>query len=220
MRTVTKEVYSFDELNEDAKQTAIDYYRNNWVCSDYIYDEAHETVKKFHEIFGTSEGRRSWLEVSTDSIDNNVLELKGLRLQKYIWNNYAQYLYKGKYYNYKGNTSEKLIHKRIESIYYPNRQYWGNYYYSAITKDNSCTLTGVCCDYSLLQPIYDFLDNYRSKPNYHNNLDFETLINDCFASLEKDLQSEEESLSEDENIIESIEANEYEWNEDGTPYRP
>lgn len=215
MRTIRTKVYSFDELNEAAQEKAIQYFRNQGMDTTFIYDDAVKTVEAFHEAFGTKEDSRTWLEVYTGHIDDNILQLKGLRLQKYIWNNFKNILYKGKYYNYKGNTPNKLIHKRIESIFYPNRNYWGNYYYSAITKENSCTLTGVCYDHSLLQPIYDFLENYRGKADYYSYMDYETLLNDCFESLKKDVENEAEAQSSDEVIREHIQANEHEFTADG-----
>jgi hypothetical protein len=213
-RTIRTKVYKFNELNETAKEKAIESYRNVGIDVSYIYDEAHETVKAFHKIFGTDEGSRSWLDVDFSGIDNNILELKGLRLRTYIINNFWSYLYKGKYYNYKSNTKEKLAHKRIKSIYYGNSDSWGNYYYSAITFEKSCTLTGVCYDMSLLQPIYEFLE-WKLRPDYNSYMDFETLINDCFDSLRKDLDSEEDYRNSDEAIAEDIKANEYEFTKDG-----
>lgn len=218
MRTVRTKVYQFSELDNTAKEKAISQFRNNGIDTDYIYDDAHESVKAFHELFNTKEGNRSWLECNTNSIDDNVLQLTGLRLQKYIWNNYGQSLYKGKFYNYKNNTPNKLVHKRIKSIYYTNSNSWGNYYYSAITKDNSCVLTGVCYDNSLLHPIYDFLENYNAKKDYYSYMDFETLMNDCFTELEKDIENEVEAQNEDSAIIETIEGNDYEFTKEGNRF--
>lgn len=80
--------------------------------------------------------------------------------------------------------------------------------------DNSCTLTGVCYDQSILQPIYDFLQ-YTGKPDYYSYMDFETLMDECFASLEKDVEDEENAQYEDDAIIDTIQANDYEFTKDG-----
>lgn len=215
MRTVRTKVYKFDELTQTAKDKAINKYRNDGIDTDYIYNEAHNTVKAFHNIFPTEEDNRSWLDIRTSHIDVNILVLTGLRLHKYIINNYWNELHKGKYYNYKGNTPQKLVHKRIKSIFYPNRNYWGNYYYSAITLDQSCVLTGWCYDNSLLQPIYDFINDYKAKESYYSTMTFEDLLNDCFYSLKKDIDNEVEAINEDENIIEQIKDNEHEFTSNG-----
>jgi hypothetical protein len=207
-RTIRTKVYKFNELNETAQQKAIEGFRSKGMDTDFIYDEAHKTVKEFHDIFGTKEGRNSWLDVSTSQIDDNILELKGLRLQKYIWNNYKTALYKGKYFSLWSKTEKSYKHYKDGYPVLKSR-------YSKVILDNCCTLTGVCYDYSLLQPIYDFLERYNDKADYYSYMDFDTLINDCFASLEKDVENEAEAQDSDECITEHIEANEYEFTADG-----
>ena len=76
-------------------------------------------------------------------------------------------------------------------------------------------LTGVCYDDSLLQPVYDFLERYQQKADYYSYMDFPTLMNDCFESLNKDVKSEEESQYDDDVITENIVNNEYEFTADG-----
>jgi len=207
-RTIRTKVYKFDELSEDAKQTAIDYYRNNSVDTSFIYDDAHNTVKEFHNIFDTKEGNRSWLDVNTDGIEDNVLELTGLRLQKYIWNNYKTKLYKGKYFSLWSKTEKSYKHYKEGYPVLKSR-------HSKVILDNCCVLTGICYDNSLLQPMYDFLERYNDKKDYYSYMTFETLINDCFESLQKDIENEESAQYEDENIIDNILANEYEFTADG-----
>lgn len=138
------------------------------------YNEAHDTVKEFCRLSGIKEGDRSWLEFSTDRIDDDVLNLSGLRLRKWILNNWT-WLYKSKYI---GHISKPIKHKRIKvkNTFFP--------YYSGCQVENSCVLTGVCWDDSLLSPVYDFI---AFKGNYKDtNLD--DLLSDCFYSLKKDLE--------------------------------
>ena len=87
--------------------------------------------------------------------------------------------------------------------------------HSKVILDNCCVLTGVCYDNSLLQPIYDFLERYNEKKDYYLYMDFQTLLNDCFESLEKDVKDEEDAQYKDDVISENIEANEYEFTADG-----
>lgn len=198
MRTVRTKVYKFSELSDDAKQKAIEWYRRSSEGDEYyLYDEAHESVKEFHEIFGTKPGSRSWLDVRTSHLDDNLMNLKGLRLQKYIWNNFKDQLFSGKYYSRNGVGSNNYKSRR-----------------SNCQIDHSCELTGVCYDESLLQPIYEFLE-WKLRPSYNSYMDFETLVNDCFASLEKDLEAELQARNEDDYIIEQIECNEYEFTREG-----
>lgn len=218
MKTISINTYSFNELSEKAKQVAIENYRENNLDNSFIYDEAYQTVKKFNDLFRTSETNRSWLDVNTDHIDDSILELSGLRLHKYLVNNFWSGLYKGKYLgNYHSN--HKVNHKRIKANYYPKGAYpdgalYSNFYYSAISFDNCCVLTGVCYDNSMLDPIYKFLENYRDDKN-NDTKTFQDLLEECFYSLKKDIESEEEARSEDQYIIEEIENNDYTFLETG-----
>lgn len=216
-RTIRVKVYKFNELSNEAKQKAINEARRN-VDTSFIYDDAHETVKAFHNVFGTKEGGRSWLDANTGHIDDNIMNLKGLRLRTYVINNFWSELYKGKYYNYKSNTPTQLIHKRIKSKFYTNSNSWGNYYYSGVTFEHSCVLTGVCYDEDILQPVYDLIERYNEKKDYYSYMDFETLINDCFSSLEKSVEDEEDANYTDEAITESLENNDDEYTKDGERY--
>jgi hypothetical protein len=210
-RTVRTKVYKFNELKPKAKEKAIEQYRSTGMIAEDIqirYDEAHETVKAFHNVFGTEEGTRSWLDVRTEHIDDNTLSLKGLRLQKYIWNNYSRDLYKGKYYSLWSKKDVSYKHHKEGHPVLKTR-------YSKVMLDNNCVLTGTAYDHSLLQPMYDFLENYRLKADYYSYMDLETLLNDCFASLDKTMKEEEDYFNSDESIIESIQSNEYEFTQDG-----
>ena len=60
-KTIRTKVYSFNELNDEAKQVAIQWYREKILDTYFIYDEAHKSVKAFHELFGIKEGSRSFL---------------------------------------------------------------------------------------------------------------------------------------------------------------
>jgi len=205
MKTIRTKVYSFNELNETAQQTAINNYRNNGIDTDFIYDDAYNSVKKFHEIFNTKEGRNSWLDVQTGNIDDSILELTGLRLQKYIWNNFRADLFKGKYYSLWSKTEVSYKHYKDGYPVLKLRQ-------SKILIDNSCVLTGVCYDMDLLQPFYDYLN----KKDFSNDVTtFEDLINDSFASLERSINEEVDYRNSDEAIREELEANDYQFLSNG-----
>ena len=210
MRVIETNVYSFDELSEDSKQKAIEKFRgSNYEYGNPWQNEIEDSFNKFADIFGIN-----WREIDyqqpyrneyTINLEDDIRFLSGLRLAKYIWNNYKHFLYKGKYYSV--NSNKKLNHKRVKSEVLSNGVIH-NAYYSAIQKDNSCVLTGVCYDDDILQPIYDFLD----KPK---DIDFETLLNDCINSLCHSVSDEIDYQNTDEAITETIEANQYEFTENG-----
>ena len=214
MKTIEIKLYKFGELSEDAKEHAIEKWRETTINEgDYWFiEEAHESFKKFADIFGIKWYEIDYTENYRSSYsfqhDDDVLSLSGSRLISYLWNNYKDYLYRGKYRNVK--SDKKLFHKRIKSKVLSNGKLF-QAWHSAIFLDNCCPLTGVCYDDSLLKPIFDFMEN-------PNNNDFSDLLHDCINSLCHAVQSEIEYTNSDEAIIETIEANEYDFTEDGEVY--
>jgi len=218
MKTIEIQLYSFDELTEDAKSNAIRHYQNNILSFDFIYSDAEKTVDAFCNAFNVKSGSRSWLDCNTSNIDDDVLNLKGFRLQKYIWNNYQNTLYKGKFYNSIANN-KILIHPCIKVHYYDVSKgaicSSSNFYYSRIQKTNSCVLTGICYDNDLLSPIYEFLQ----KRDFSNcSTSFDDLLRECFYNLKKSIENEIDYRNSDEAIIEDLEANDYDFLKDGTQY--
>lgn len=211
MKTIRTKVYSFSELNEAAQQKAINNYRNNGIDTDYIYDDAHNTVKQFNNLFGTKESGRSWLDINTGHIDDNILNLKGLRLRTYIINNFGHKLYKGKYFSLWSKTEKSYKYYKEGFPVLKSR-------YSKVLFDNCCVLTGVCYDNSILQPVYDFIENYKGKADYYSYMDFETLMNDCIAELGKDIESEIDGINEDAHIAELLQNNDQEYTKDGKEF--
>lgn len=207
MRTIQTTVYKFTELSETAKQNAINKYRENDSSSfDYIYNDAHNTVNAFHDHFGTKEGIKSWLDVRTSHLDDSLMELKGNRLRTYILNNFYSALYKPSFLGLIDKEVKK--HRMVKSFKnYKNELH--SFVYSNIILTNSCVLTGVCYDNSLLEPIYKFIRN----PESHVN--FEMLLNDCFESLERDIEAEIQDRTSDMSIKEYLIDNNIEFTEGG-----
>ncbi len=220
MKTIELKLFEYSELpTEKAKEKAREWFNKDGVNCEYIYSDARETVKAFFKHFPGSEGRNSWLDISTNNINDNILGLSGQRLATYIYNNFGDVLFKGKYFSgLPGAYDTKLIHpcvKNWEIKQGPNKGKFGRSYYSRITKENCCVLTGVCYDDDLLGPIYDFL-------KAPDNTNFEDLLNNCFEALRKSVEDEVEYRIEYRNsreaIEEDIEANEYTFLEDGTRF--
>ena len=216
MRTIEVNLYEFDELSSEAKSRALE---NHDVNTDYIYDDAQQTVKAFNELFGTKEGSDSWLDIRTGHIDDCILELSGFRLQKYIWNNFGSSLFKNKYLKH-GELSDvrKPFHNMIKQHQItencPNKGKFSISYYSNIHKDTSCVLTGVCYDHSILEPIYSFLNarDFKNQPK-----DFEYLLEKCMASLGESIEDEVNYRNSDESKIEDIKSGSLEFTECGIP---
>lgn len=199
-------MYQFDELSSEAKQKAMAWYREG-EDFEYIFSEVRNTLDAFCAVFPVKWSafdpdepyRSSW----SINLDDHIEELTGWRLATYLWNNYRTELFEGKYYGKWVSVEKSAEHPH--GTRHVSR-------HSRVILDKCCVLTGVCYDDSLLDPIYKFLDSPQE------NINLRDLLDECFHSLLEDVGSELEDLRSDEAIIEAIEANEYEFTEDGGKY--
>ena len=218
MRTETKtyKIYSFSELSEEAKESVINKWREqSWDYTPFYVEEANESFEKFAEIFNITWYQIDYIEPYRNQyqikIDSDILSLSGQRLATYIWNNYRSDLFKGKYY---GRLSEydKDGNKIVVSKEHPaGQRHVRRYSKCQFTTD--CVMTGCYYDNEVLAPIYRHMDYFK---NF--KYDFKTLLDDCIYSLCHAVQQEDEYQNSEEAIIETIEANEYEFTEDGEIY--
>ena len=202
MREVTMKVYSVEELSERALERA--YY--DWCeTSRYPWNEDYKNTKtllKFKRTFPVEvydwqyEGGYKYIIFHMDCEDE-VAELEGFRLAKYIWNNYRTDLYKGKYYS-KG--------KYVDGIYqHVSRR-------SKIILEKDYSLTGYHLDYAILKPIWDFLDSPRP------NITFRDLMEECLESWLTACEDDYNDYYRKENFIEIAKANGWEFFEDGSRF--
>ena len=106
MKTIEIQLFKFSELSEDAQKKAIDHFRES--DNDFWFiEEANETFKKFADLFSIK-----WREIDYEqpyrnnysiNLSDDIKGLSGIRLMKYIWNNYKNDLFKGKYYSVKSD---------------------------------------------------------------------------------------------------------------------
>lgn len=199
MREITVKLYKFSELSEKAQRRA-------WECGpDFSGDyssEYRETLKKFEDIFDISVYRwsvddyRYSFDYVTAGRATEAPEGDALRLARYIWNNYADDILKGRYYSTRGR--------------YIDGKYHYKYRYSNVTKTmDSCPLTGVCMDMDILQPVIDCLHYKRFFSSYND------LIDACLDSFFRAWRNEIEYCNSFEYFAEMCEINDYEFYETG-----
>lgn len=188
MRTEIVGIYSYDELSDDAKEKAREYFRHN----DYEYawtDEWNDSINAFCKVMPVERGDYqigAFYPSYQHCVftDDDAAELYGVRAYKWLLNNG----YNGAFNKYTGEfeTAQKII-------------------------EGTCPLTGYCGDCDLFYPIAEFM----KKPG---NRALSELFQDCFDSWLKAYQSDLEYQNSDEYIEESIIANEYEFTKDGKFY--
>jgi len=219
MKTIEIQLYKFDELTEEAKQKAINEYREN-IEHDFIWSDAECTIKEFCKQFNIKTSNNSWLEPYFGNIEDCILELTGLRLQKYLINNFGDILWRKKYLKSGEVTAEKPKYHRMRKVIEIKRglnegKFYNQYYSNTQKESKNCNLTGMCYDEDILKPIYNFLEDRNPEAN---GTDFESLIKDCFDSLKKSIDNEIEYRESDEAIIEDLNDNDYDFTENGKIY--
>lgn len=203
--------YSIDELSNEAKESAYE----KWSNTDRYYwagDEAEATLKEFCRLFDITLNRWEYNAYSHSyrfSIQNNTLcdnekELSGIRLATYVWNNYAEYISKGKYYS--------LWSKTEKNERFPTMGKLKSRHSKIMMEMDNCPLTGVCYDYYILQPIIDCLTYKKTFSNY------EELIDECLHNFFSACVKECEYHESMEYFIEEAQANGYEYDERGKAF--
>lgn len=181
MKTVNLNLYQFDELSEKAQEKVINSWREN---DEYFWgDENAESLNAFCKIFaikikGYDYGYQNYISASFN-LDYEIMELSGLKLHKYLVNNYLNDIYKPKYY-FK-NSKKRL---------------------SKIQKHNDCVLTGYYIDNEIMAALYDFI----KKPD---NSTLESLLNDCLNNWLIACRKDYEYWISAESIREDILSNDY-----------
>lgn len=182
MKNISITLYSFNELSDNAKENIISTWRYN---DEYFWSkENDESLKEFCNLFninvtGYDYGYHNYINAKFN-LDDNILELSSQRLATYIWNNYKNALYKGKYYS----KYSKSRNSKIQ------------------LSPNDCSLTGYYIDQALIDPIIEFM----SKPDGRS---FERLLNDCLDNWLLMCKRDYDYWLSSESIIEDIEFNDY-----------
>lgn len=207
MTTVEIQIFDFSELSERAKENA----HNTWLGEGHSPNWSEDnlnSLKAFYKVFPIKDTGGDWGGYTELTCEDEVAALSGHRLAKYIWNNYGNVLWKGKYYSLWSKTDQNPHYRPGGSA--PMGKLKSRY--SKIIKvPQNYNLTGYCMDEAVLQPIYEFLE----KPD---NRDFEDLLTDCVHSWKKAFKEDEESYYSIENFAELCEANEWQFTENGSFY--
>lgn len=194
MRQVITTVYKFNELDIDAQKKAIENYRNKQQVF-FWGDEMVNSLKRFCESFNIdlinySIGEKARVHYTLGDLNDR---LEGLRLRKYLINNFYGYLFKPKGYG---------EYKKRDGV-------WGYKRRSRCQViETSCPFTGVCFDDDLLTPIRRFIKS-------PDNIDFSNLISQCINEFIRSCESDIKHQNSDEYITDHLIANGYEFDESG-----
>lgn len=213
MKKLVCNLYSFDELSEDAKHEVCERDRKesyNWgtLCQDCDASERISTLDKFCEVFGIKyeidyvHCKRfiSWKFVDTDMYLSDE-EICG----KYLWRFLNRYYYDIRSRKYFSTNFRK---KENGETYYLHR------HSKILWIEQNCPFTGMCYDCDILDKIFDWYKNPDWKISLHD------LFDDCFSHYMKLWEDEDDYRMTDESIGDMISANwpERLYFEDGTEF--
>lgn len=200
--TITKEVYRFDELTEEAKERVFDHFRMD--CDILSWQsENRDTVEAIAEKMGWKYRYDSYdgitYTVDYDIDDEDISALSGVRAMAYIENNYINAARQAKTY---------WLH---DVLYCDGRKNWTRKSKINFTIDN-CPFTGYCMDCCFSEAWKEWKETFCKNSTVQ---DFANMVAD---RLGKDWTSDNEYQVSDEGIIEMIDASDYEFLADGTIY--
>lgn len=199
VRTETIKIYSLFELPEKVQRRA---WANGSDFSGDYSDDFENTLVAFEKAFDVSV--HSWhvddytfhysfvmAGAAADAPDGDPL-----RFARYLWNNYADEIKRGKYYG-------KLVYNNSGECKHVKR-------YSRCTfeRDN-CPLTGCCFDYDILQPVLDCLYYRRAFVSMYE------LIDACLDAFFRAWRANIEFCGSFEYFAEQCENNNFEFTETG-----
>jgi len=213
--TITRTLYTFEELTPEAQQNAINQYRGDGIDTSSNWEEARASVTAFCDLFNVSTGSNSWLTLVCPSFGNdnhNRNDLTGQRLRTYLINNFPSAFYERKFRRHckheNRSTERPKDHRMVTNIAKDHRGNWYRVFKSNFYVPSCCPLTGMCYDESLLAPLKEFIE----KPD---NRDFQDLITEAGESLRQTLENEDDFRNSYECIKEEIEGQGLEFDEDG-----
>lgn len=192
-RIIETQVYHFDQLSDEAKEKARDWWRGCEAEDPAWAEERRESLEAFCKMFPMEV--RGW-EYDSHSFQISKVwaagrgwrECKGARLVGFLLNEYGpRVLWEPKVY-------EKGGKKRKSKI---------------IMVETSCPFTGYCMDDDLLEPIRQYL----KKPDL--DLSYWDLMSQCLDAWGKACVEDVTYLNSDAQVDETILSNEYEFDVSG-----
>lgn len=190
MRTeqITVTYYDLNELNPKAYETAYNEFLNKEYYP-YVSDNGH-TLIEFCKLFNINVESYCYsddLYINSDlSKPRMEFNLSGVRLLKYLYNNYFGQLFSGKYYWIKCDKFRQ----------------------SKIMLDTNCVLTGYYLDNEILAPIYNFMLRPTNKT-------LRELISECLNAWLKSCKEDYENFFSYEHFEELSTENKCEYDIDG-----
>lgn len=160
MKTIEINLYSYNELSDEAKEKALENYQNDPYTGTYWMDENIDSILKALDFFECAVKDYSITYYNSNlsyvdfTRDEDILELSYIRLWKYIQNNYSTY--------------RNQYTKKIDNTFAGN-----------------CPFTGISMDEGFLDPIREFL---RKPTDITFEELIEDCIHSCLVQIEREYE--------------------------------
>lgn len=220
-RTMEVTVFQFDELNDEAKKIARDWYREGALDYDW-WDGIYEDFTRIAEMIGIEIGvyTEQWHNVTTKK--EGTLQRQKIYFSGF-WSQGDGACFEGSY-SYKAGCLKDIkdfapkdtkLHEIVQSLVSIQRKH-GYKLHAEIEKidhhySHEHTVRVEVTREVLHYPVGDYL---QANEEAHNK------VTEAFRALMRwlydQLETEHDYLMSDEQVDESIKANEYEFNEDGS----
>ena len=200
MKTIECKIYRYDELSEQAKEVAIESIREK-ISSAIIESESYDyrnTLNKIENIFGVKvydwsvDGCNFYFRFEFTNIEEET-ESEPRLLLRYLNTNVLPCIDNAK--RYYSKTAK--ISRKSRILY---------------TKSYECCLTGCWCDYAVDNALNNIKQSVKNKANARE------FVNSILEGFFKQWRNDCEYSNSDECIAEDIDANNYEFYENGEPY--
>ena len=200
MRTIERKIYHYDELSEQAKEVAIESMREG-ISSVSMESDSYDyrnTLDKIENIFGVKvydwsvDECNFYFRFKFTNIEEET-ENEPRLLLRYLNTNVLPCIdNKKRYYS-------KMARASRRSRILCNKSY------------ENC-LTGCWCDYSVDNALNNIKQSIKDKINARE------FVNSILEGFFEQWRNDNEYSTSDEYVAETIEANDYEFYENGKPY--
>lgn len=205
--TIEKTVFKFDELDDSAKEKALNYFRESACDDSYWYESIYEDCATIFDILGITSQRPVKL-MNGETRYKPDISFSG------FWSQGDGASFEGSYY-FKAGCSKAIrahapqdseLHAIADGLTAIARRY----FYSL-----SASLDRRSSHYSHENTISIDVESERREVTPEDSDSVAELMRDLMRWIYKQLESEYEYQTSDEAITETIEANEYEFDESG-----
>lgn len=210
-QTITKTVYSFDELSEEAKERARDWYREASAQDEY-WDSVYQDAETIAGLMGIEFYRRNFRTVGGKISDEPCIWFSGFSSQG------DGACFEGRYSYAKGGAAkvkayapldEKLhaIAAGLQAVQQAN-----GYRLSATVTHSGSYYHSGCTDIDVMKNGDDYASDEATG-------EVTRLLRAFMDWIYRQLESEYEYFNSDENVDENIRLNEYAFEEEGSRSR-